>query len=181
MSMKQFLNFIGGEFFATGRTFENRAPVDNRVIGLVHEAGKVEVDAAVRAARAALTGDWGRMSASIAVVEHGFKSRYDASSALRRFGSGWRVGALDENKDIRLVVSETSFASRNLGRWRWLAGALVSSSTTRTDPLLSALRPAPLPIYSETRRDALNEAAVYGEAATAPYHPPSNEPPQFHV
>ena len=62
MSMKQFLNFIGGEFFATGRTFENRAPVDNRVIGLVHEAGKVEVDAAVRAARAALTGDWGRMS-----------------------------------------------------------------------------------------------------------------------
>jgi len=62
MSMKQFLNFIGGEFVATGRTFENRAPVDNRVIGLVHEAGKVEVDAAVRAARAALTGDWGRMS-----------------------------------------------------------------------------------------------------------------------
>jgi aminomuconate-semialdehyde/2-hydroxymuconate-6-semialdehyde dehydrogenase len=61
MSMKQFLNFIGGEFVATGKTFEKRAPVDNRVIGLVHEAGQAEVDAAVRAARAALKGDWGRM------------------------------------------------------------------------------------------------------------------------
>ena len=60
--MKQFMNFIGGEFVATGKTFENRAPVDNGLIGLVHEAGAAEVDAAVKAARAALTGEWGRMS-----------------------------------------------------------------------------------------------------------------------
>ncbi|MBV8273457.1 MAG: 2-hydroxymuconic semialdehyde dehydrogenase [Cupriavidus sp.] len=59
--MKQFRNFINGEFVATNKTFENRAPVDNRVIGLVHEAGQAEVDAAVAAARAALHGDWGRM------------------------------------------------------------------------------------------------------------------------
>ncbi|MGP5761548.1 hypothetical protein [Pseudomonas aeruginosa] len=26
--MKHFLNFIGGDFVATGKTFENRAPVD---------------------------------------------------------------------------------------------------------------------------------------------------------
>jgi len=60
--MKQFMNFIGGEFVATTKSFDNRAPVDNRVIGKVHEAGKDEVDAAVRAARAALNGEWGRMS-----------------------------------------------------------------------------------------------------------------------
>ncbi|WP_066267262.1 2-hydroxymuconic semialdehyde dehydrogenase [Hydrogenophaga palleronii] len=60
--MKNYLNFIGGEFVATDKTFENRAPVDNRVIGQVHEAGKAEVDAAVKAARAALKGEWGRMS-----------------------------------------------------------------------------------------------------------------------
>lgn len=60
--MKQFMNFIGGEFVAGAKTFENRAPVDNRLIGLVHEAGASEVDAAVRAARAALDGEWGRMS-----------------------------------------------------------------------------------------------------------------------
>jgi len=60
--MKQFMNFIGGEFVATAKTFENRAPVDNRVLGLVHEAGEAEVDAAVRAARTALHGEWGRMT-----------------------------------------------------------------------------------------------------------------------
>ncbi|MBN9429297.1 MAG: 2-hydroxymuconic semialdehyde dehydrogenase [Burkholderiales bacterium] len=60
--MKQFLNFINGQYVATGKTFENRAPVDNRVIGLVHEAGTAEVDAAVAAARAALKGEWGRMN-----------------------------------------------------------------------------------------------------------------------
>ena len=60
--MKQFHNFINGEFVATGKTFENRAPINNQVIGLVHEAGQAEVDAAVRAARAALDGEWGRMS-----------------------------------------------------------------------------------------------------------------------
>ena len=60
--MKQFLNFIDGEFVATGKTFANRAPVDNRVLGLVHEAGRTEVDAAVASARAALKGDWGRLA-----------------------------------------------------------------------------------------------------------------------
>jgi aminomuconate-semialdehyde/2-hydroxymuconate-6-semialdehyde dehydrogenase len=60
--MKQFLNFINGEFIATGKTFEDRAPINNQVIGLVHEAGQAEVDAAVRAARAALQGEWGKMS-----------------------------------------------------------------------------------------------------------------------
>ena len=60
--MKQFLNFINGEFVATGKTFEDRNPATNEVIGLVHEAGQAEVDAAVAAGRAALKGEWGKMS-----------------------------------------------------------------------------------------------------------------------
>ncbi|RZS46775.1 2-hydroxymuconic semialdehyde dehydrogenase [Sphaerotilus mobilis] len=60
--MKQFLNFINGEFVATGKTFDKRTPVDNRVIGQVHEAGMAEVDAAVAAAHAAMKGEWGRLS-----------------------------------------------------------------------------------------------------------------------
>ncbi len=60
--MKQFLNYINGEFVATGKTFDKRRPIDNQIIGAVHEAGRAEVDAAVAAARAALHGDWGRMS-----------------------------------------------------------------------------------------------------------------------
>ena len=53
--MKTIKNFINGEFVASGRTFEKRSPLDNTVLALVSEAGKPEVDAAVRAARAALT------------------------------------------------------------------------------------------------------------------------------
>ena len=60
--MKQYMNFIGGEYVATAKTFPKRTPVDNSVIGQVHEAGQAEVDAAVRAAQAALKGEWGRMS-----------------------------------------------------------------------------------------------------------------------
>lgn len=58
--MKQFLNYINGEFVATDKTFEKRAPVNNQIIGMVHEAGVVEVDQAVAAAREALKGDWGK-------------------------------------------------------------------------------------------------------------------------
>ena len=58
------LNYIGGEFVTavSGKTFENRNPVDGSLISMVSEAGKVEVDAAVAAARAALTGPWGKMA-----------------------------------------------------------------------------------------------------------------------
>lgn len=60
--MKQFANFIDGTYVETGKTFENRNPIDNSLIGLVHEAGRAEVDAAVRAARAALRGPWGALN-----------------------------------------------------------------------------------------------------------------------
>src|SRR6185369_104805 len=55
------LNFIHGEYVATGQWFDNRTPTTNAVIGRVAEAGKAEVDAAVAAARAALKGPWGQM------------------------------------------------------------------------------------------------------------------------
>jgi aminomuconate-semialdehyde/2-hydroxymuconate-6-semialdehyde dehydrogenase len=60
---RSILNFIDGEHVAagSGKTFENRSPVDGRLIGRISEAGAVEVDAAVKAARAALTGPWGAM------------------------------------------------------------------------------------------------------------------------
>jgi aminomuconate-semialdehyde/2-hydroxymuconate-6-semialdehyde dehydrogenase len=59
--MTEFLNFIDGRFVATSQTFDDIAPATGRPIAKVHEAGVAEVDAAVKAARAALKGDWGRM------------------------------------------------------------------------------------------------------------------------
>jgi len=62
--MKLIRNFIGGEFVsaASGKTFEKRSPLDNRVIAQISEAGRDEVDAAVRAARGALEGAWGALT-----------------------------------------------------------------------------------------------------------------------
>jgi len=60
--MNDILNFINGEFVATGKWFDNRTPTTNAVVGRVAEAGKAEVDAAVSAARAALKGPWGSMT-----------------------------------------------------------------------------------------------------------------------
>jgi aminomuconate-semialdehyde/2-hydroxymuconate-6-semialdehyde dehydrogenase len=59
----EILHFIDGAFVRSsgGKSFENRSPVDGRLIGTVQEAGQAEVDAAVRAARAALAGPWGAM------------------------------------------------------------------------------------------------------------------------
>ncbi len=56
-------HFIDGAFLGSARAawFDNICPVDGRVIARVHEAGEAEVDAAVRAARAALDGEWGRL------------------------------------------------------------------------------------------------------------------------
>ena len=62
--MNEFKHFINGEFTGSvsGRTFENRCPVDNSLIGLVHEAGETEVNAAVNAAQEAMNGPWGAMT-----------------------------------------------------------------------------------------------------------------------
>ncbi|HJV24547.1 MAG TPA: 2-hydroxymuconic semialdehyde dehydrogenase [Aromatoleum sp.] len=62
--MRQIQNFIGGEFVAaaSGKRFDKRSPLDNRVIASITEAGRAEVDAAVSAARAALHGEWGGLT-----------------------------------------------------------------------------------------------------------------------
>lgn len=80
--MKEIRNFIDGAFVATGKTFEKRSPVDGQVIALVHEAGQAEVDAAVRAARAALKGPWGKLTVAeraelLYAVADGINRRFD--------------------------------------------------------------------------------------------------------
>lgn len=62
--MRNSLHFINGEFTAgtSGKTFENRTPTTNKVVGTVCEGGKAEVDAAVAAAKKALKGPWGKMT-----------------------------------------------------------------------------------------------------------------------
>ncbi|MGE0737404.1 MAG: 2-hydroxymuconic semialdehyde dehydrogenase [Alphaproteobacteria bacterium] len=63
-NVREYLNFIDGKFTpgTSGRTFDDINPINQTLVAKVHEAGRAEVDAAVQAARRALTGEWGRMS-----------------------------------------------------------------------------------------------------------------------
>ena len=108
-------------------------------------------------------GDWGRIDASIGYVRHDFRSRFDASTALFRFGSRQLIGAMDEDRDIELLTGEMTLASPQDGRRRWLAGAYMSASDTHTESSVSAIRPTPGLLYLERRSDRLGEFAVFGE------------------
>lgn len=99
--MKEILNFINGEFVknASGKTFEDRNPVDNSVIGQVFEAGKPEVDAAVTAAKAALKGPWGQLS----VVERVKMLDAVANEINRRFDDFLQAEIADTGKPAHLA------------------------------------------------------------------------------
>lgn len=80
--MKQVLNFINGDYVASTNQFEKKSPVNGGVIAQIHEATKADVDAAVSAANAALSGPWGSMTVAERVdrlyaVADGINKRFD--------------------------------------------------------------------------------------------------------
>jgi len=60
--MKQYRNYVNGQWLESPRTFEDRSPVDGSLVAMVHEAERHVVDEAVRAGHAALGGAWGQVS-----------------------------------------------------------------------------------------------------------------------
>ena len=84
VSGEPFCHFINGEFIgsAGGRMFDTLNPATGEAYAQVHEAGREEVDAAVKAARAALTGPWGSMTVQQRVallyeLADGINARFD--------------------------------------------------------------------------------------------------------
>jgi aminomuconate-semialdehyde/2-hydroxymuconate-6-semialdehyde dehydrogenase len=99
--VRQYLNFINGEFTASrsGKTFENRSPVDGRLIGTVAEAGAPEVDAAVAAARAAMAGPWGTMD----MAQRSELLYAVADEINRRFDEFLQAEVADTGKPVSLA------------------------------------------------------------------------------
>ena len=90
-----FLHFIDGAYrpSASAKTFENRRPFDNSLIGQVAEAGREDVDAAVMAARAALHGPWAKLSVDdrsdlMRGVADGITKRFDDFVAAEMADTG---------------------------------------------------------------------------------------------
>ena len=84
MSTHTTLHFIDGAYTegTSGKTFENRRPIDNGLISHVCEASQADVDAAVQAAKAALAGPWSTMALAertevLYAVAAGIEQRFD--------------------------------------------------------------------------------------------------------
>ncbi|MEX2474318.1 2-hydroxymuconic semialdehyde dehydrogenase [Marinobacter sp.] len=82
--MKDIKHYINGQYVgsASGKLFDNVNPANGKVISKVHEAGREEVDAAVKAAKAALRGPWGKMTLDertgiLHKVADGINARFD--------------------------------------------------------------------------------------------------------
>src|SRR3984885_10208673 len=93
-------NFIDGRFVISGKAaFENRNPATGELINLVSEADASAVDDAVKAARRALKGPWGRMSEQ----ERSAVLRKVADGIMRRFDEFLKAEVLDTGKPASLA------------------------------------------------------------------------------
>ncbi|MCU7797052.1 MAG: 2-hydroxymuconic semialdehyde dehydrogenase [Candidatus Thiodiazotropha sp. (ex Semelilucina semeliformis)] len=99
--MREVKHFINGEFVgsASGKLFDNINPATGQKIGIVHEAGAPEVDAAVIAAQAALQGDWGKMP----LAERADLLHKLADGITARFDEFLQAECLDTGKPQKLA------------------------------------------------------------------------------
>jgi aminomuconate-semialdehyde/2-hydroxymuconate-6-semialdehyde dehydrogenase len=97
--MKQILNFIDGKFVEGVKTFDKRSPLNNTVIAQVAEAGRDQVDAAVKAARAALRGPWAQMT----ITERVDMLYAVANEINRRFDDFLEAECADTGKPMSLA------------------------------------------------------------------------------
>jgi aminomuconate-semialdehyde/2-hydroxymuconate-6-semialdehyde dehydrogenase len=116
-------NYIGGEFVATERRFDAINPVDGSLVARVHESDRAEVDRAVAAARGALRGPWGAMSAAeravlLDGVADGIEARFDEFVAAE---------IADTGKPVR--QARTLDIPRGAANFRFFANLATSAPT----------------------------------------------------
>ncbi len=102
--LKSILNYIDGRFVSGRREFADVNPADGSVIAQVTEADQALVDDAVRAARKALRGEWGRLAigeraARLHKVADAIEARFDCFVAAEVADTGKPV-ALASRLDV---------------------------------------------------------------------------------
>ena len=136
------LNFIGGEFVTagSGKTFENRSPVDARLLGLVSEAGEAEVDAAVKAARAALAGPWGALE----MAERTELLYAVANEINRRFDQFLEAEVADTGKPVSLA--------RHIDIPRGAANFKIFADVVKNVPKVIRVRTVVVSLIAQSKR-----------------------------
>jgi aminomuconate-semialdehyde/2-hydroxymuconate-6-semialdehyde dehydrogenase len=82
MEIRTVRNFVAGEYVETGSTFDIHYPVTGEIAARAHAADRATVDAAVAAARDALTGPWASLTSQeridvVVDIAQGVTKRFD--------------------------------------------------------------------------------------------------------
>jgi aminomuconate-semialdehyde/2-hydroxymuconate-6-semialdehyde dehydrogenase len=99
LQLKSILNFIDGQFVRGKREFADVNPADGCVLAQVKEADQSLVDDAVRAARKALRGEWGRLG----IRERAARLHRVADVIEKRFDTFVAAEVADTGKPVALA------------------------------------------------------------------------------
>jgi aldehyde dehydrogenase (NAD+) len=134
--------WIGGEWreAADGATYDSYEPATGAVWARVAEAGPDDVDAAVRSARSALDGPWGRMlAADRARVLWKMAEIVDANSELLA-----RLESRDNGKAIRETRAELAMIVRYFEYFSGICQNVLGSTMPATGPFFTYTRREPV-------------------------------------
>lgn len=125
--MDSVANFIGNAYVPAtgGPSYQLVSPVDGAVTATVHEAGRAEVDAAVRAAKQALRGPWRTMT----VAERSKLLFAVAAEITRRFDEFVAAEMADTGQPRH--VMEKAFVPRGAANFEAFAD-LIRNTPTET-------------------------------------------------
>jgi aminomuconate-semialdehyde/2-hydroxymuconate-6-semialdehyde dehydrogenase len=127
--MKQYRNYILGEWVESPRTFDDFNPTDGSITAHVHEADAAMVDAAVQAGRRALAGPW----RTLPVAERASLLYAVAAEIERRFDDFLDAEMLDTGKPY--TMASTIDIPRGAANFRAFADILktLPLESYRTD------------------------------------------------
>lgn len=116
---------------------------------------------------ASVDGDlgWARLRASSSAQSHGLDARYDATPAAALFGLAGEA-ALDQNDELSASLHEVRLNGDWNERLSWSAGVFFSEYTHNRTVAVSEGAGGPA-VFALTRRDHVDEAAVFGDATWA--------------
>jgi len=120
-------NYVAGEFVTSESTFEDINPVDGSLVAVVDEASAEIVDRAVRAARGALAGEWGRYS----VAERAELLHKIADGIEARFEEFVAAEIADTGKHI--TQARALDIARGAANFRFFANLAATSSSESTE------------------------------------------------
>lgn len=123
--MNEVKNFINGQYCVSsdGKTFDNVNPCTGALNGVIHEATREDVDAAVQAAKQALKGPWGKLSDA----ERGEILHRVADGIDRRFDEFMAAECADTGKPYN-IASHIDIP-RGAANFRVFADAVKNFST----------------------------------------------------